>query len=96
MGTTVYVRDFRGNLLQRGATEMGGLLAAARQACLPLLGSVDEYDDTVFNRSQVALVLEELDRLELSADLEHARSELILMAGGVQQRPHRYLVFNGD
>ena len=96
MGTTVHVRDFRGELLQRGSAEMGGLLAAARQARLPLLGSVDEYDDTVFNRSQVALVLEELDRLELSADLEHARSELISMAVRVQQRPHRYLVFNGD
>lgn len=96
MGTTVYVRDFRGKLLQRGATDMGRLLVAARQARLPLLGSVDEYDDTVFNRSQVALVLEELDRLELSANLEHARAELISMAVGVQQRPHRYLVFNGD
>lgn len=96
MGTTAYVRDFQGKLLQLGATEMGGLLGAARQARLPLLGSVDEYDDTVFNRSQVALVLEELERLELTADLEHARSELVSMAVRVQQRPHRYLVFNGD
>jgi hypothetical protein len=96
MGTTVYVRDFRGAVLQRGVVDMQDLLDRARQAHLPLLGIVDEYDDTIFNGMQVSVVVRELGALAGDDALKPALEELEAMAGVVQERPHRYLVFNGD
>ena len=96
MGTVSEVRDFRGGILRQGVIEMSELLAAARQARLPFLGCVDEYDNTVFNQLQAAVVREELARIESFPGLESAVAEVRSMIDEVQQRPHRYLVFNGD
>lgn len=65
---------------------------------LPLLGSVDQHDDTRFNRMQVGLVLSELKALAevLSGENVVALGELITLAELVRERPHRYLLFVGD
>ena len=81
--------------MKRGILDLRGVLRAVRTARLPLLGSVDEYDDTVFNRAQVALVLYELDQLELPEDMQPMRSELAAMAAEVRRSQHRYLALNG-
>ena len=75
---------------------MRDLLDCARQVHLPLLGLVDEYDDTVFNGMQVSVIVGELGTLAGDGVLTQALEELMIMAAVVQERPHRYLVFNGD
>lgn len=96
MGTTVFVRDFRGQVLKRGSLDMRALIQAARGMRLPLLGHVDEYDDTVFNRHQLVVVSEECVALRDAGSSGAALEELARLADFVRERPHRYLVFNGD
>lgn len=63
-----------------------------------MLGCVDKYDDTVFNRTQVSHIRGELLHLHelCEADEAAALSELVKLLDVVSERPHRYLVFNGD
>lgn len=96
MGTTAYVRDFRGIVLDRGSRDLHHLLAAARAMKLPFLGHVDEYDDTVFNRLQLSVLIEEIDHIRLNEGESHALEELARLVSDVRERPHRYLVFSGD
>jgi hypothetical protein len=97
MGMTLYIRDFRGEILHRGERDVGELVDAARQTGLPFLANVDEYDDTVFNRLQLSVVADEMCEL---AGLELAGlavvEELEQMIEKASARPHRYSVFNGD
>ena len=74
------------------------LCRRASDLALPMLGHVDEYDDTVFNRAQMRAVTPELTALadESSLNLAEAASDLLSLAAQVERRPHRYLVFNGD
>jgi len=97
VGTTAHVRDYTGSVLCWGALDMRDLLRAANGQALPLLGNVDEYDDTVFNRQQLRVVIGELDQIaRTSSGLDPQLQELDGMVARVQERPHRYLVFNGD
>lgn len=97
MGTTTYVRDYSGTVLQWGQLEMGKLLRAARVQAMPFLGSADEYDDTVFNRLQLRAVADELKQIRrTSNDLGPEVRELEVLAALADERPHRFLVFNGD
>jgi hypothetical protein len=76
---------------------MGRLLRAARERTLPFLGNVDEFDDTVFNRLQLRVVGEELEQISrTSTDLGPEVREVQTLAALAGERPHRYLVFNGD
>lgn len=65
----------------------------------PMLGFVDEYADTVFNRNQMRLFLPELDRL-IAQKHSEAESELLLrlraLADRCNSHPHLYLRFVGD
>lgn len=96
MGITVYVKVFGGDIIHRGECDVRELVEAARLAHLPFLANVDVYDDTVFNRTQLAVVAEEIKELA-RLDLPDALlNEVIQMIEWTQERPHRYLVFNGD
>lgn len=97
MGVTVYVQDFRGEKLLRGSVDMGRVLAAAEEHGLPLLSSVDVYDDTTFNQKQSARLTDELDVLSVHQDdLGDAIASLKAAIDVVGEGPHRYVVFNGD
>ncbi|GEL98528.1 hypothetical protein CTE05_20750 [Cellulomonas terrae] len=96
MGMTAHVRDFRGEILDRGGRDVRELVDAARRAGLPFLANVDEYDDTVFNRMQAAVVADELHELSHRGLGGPIFDEVLQMIGRTQERPHRYLVFNGD
>ncbi len=91
------MRDYRGSVLSLGNLDLGGILRVATGQGLPFLGNVDEYDDTVFNRHQLRLVADELEQIaRTSPGLERGLHELKEMVELVAERPHRYLVFNGD
>ncbi|NRQ32618.1 hypothetical protein HII36_12330 [Nonomuraea sp. NN258] len=99
MTMTVYVREFGGAVIERCVSDVRftGVLDLAADAGLSYLGKVDPYDDTVFNRTQAQTLVKELDvirrmRGEDSLDILELRRLLAI----VDERPHRYLVFDGD
>jgi hypothetical protein len=63
-----------------------------------MLGNVDPYDDTVFNRSQIPAVLAEIESLKQASTPANAEvaAELTDLITLTSAQPHRYLVFNGD
>ena len=97
MGVTIYVEDYSGEVLLRDSLDMRGLLEAAEERGLPLLASVDVYDDTRFNRRQSTRLAHELGALAGRQDeLAEAIASLKAAIDVVGERPHRYLMFNGD
>ncbi|MGI5226491.1 hypothetical protein [Actinoallomurus sp. CA-142502] len=99
MGISVQIRTFTG-AVEATCTHpaIDGLCERARHLDLPMLGGVDPHDDTVFNRSQMRLVIPELHRLaeETSDGEAQAAQEIIELTGRIEREPHRYLLFNGD
>ena len=76
---------------------LNALVEAASAAGLPMLGAVDPYDDTRFNRLQVQTVRNELRQLaDLTEDVTAAACELLSLVDLVDLRPHRYLILVGD
>lgn len=63
-----------------------------------MLGYVDPYDDTWFNKSQMRLVIPELKALidSTSAAEAEAATEVLVIAELLERKPHRYLIFVGD
>ncbi|GFE16778.1 hypothetical protein Sgleb_48250 [Streptomyces glebosus] len=99
MGISVQVRTFT------GAVEATCVHSAFAVLCgravsknLPLLGFVDPYDDSVFNRSQLRGLVPELRALAEDAAAEEAEAvqEILALVAQVERKAHRYLVFNGD
>jgi hypothetical protein len=74
------------------------MCSLAREIDLPLLGGVDPYDNTVFNRRQAGRVRMELEALRASGsgEFEEVIDAIDSLIDLVSQRPHRYLFFNGD
>jgi len=99
MALSVQVRAY-GGIAEAFCTHpaIARLCRRAADLALPLLGCVDPFDDTVFNRAQLSLLLPELARLSAAAppDEADAAYEITRLARHLQQRPHRYLVFAGD
>ncbi|WP_405651391.1 hypothetical protein OG581_12555 [Streptomyces sp. NBC_01386] len=99
MGISVQVRTFTGAV---EATCVHPAIAAvcgrAARQNLPLLGCVDPYDDTMFNRSQLKVLVPELGVLAdgSTADEAEAVHEILALTAQVERKAHRYLVFNGD
>ena len=77
---------------------MNRLVERARASGFPMLGNVDEYDDTKFNRLQVEVLIRELAVFTKGEDRQvaGAAEELTAMAQLVLEKPHRYLLFIGD
>lgn len=99
MSVSVLVRTFTGNILQSTTVPLvKEMCTLAREMDLPLLGGVDPYDNTIFNGLQVAGVQRELQTLRLRGpeEFEEVIDEINRLIGLVTQKPHRYLVFNGD
>lgn len=78
--------------------DLNRLVEFAQSLKLPMLGNVDPYDDTRFNRMQMSLVVPELRMLADSAPegAAGAAQELLALTELVDAKPHRYLVFIGD
>ncbi|MFJ5530566.1 hypothetical protein [Streptomyces sp. NPDC093261] len=99
MPLSILVRTYTGEVLATSVhPSIGAVCESARKQGLVMLGCVDKYDDTVFNRNQVSHIRGEVAQLrELCvADEMEALSELTELLEVVSERPHRYLLFNGD
>jgi hypothetical protein len=99
MAISVAVRS-QGGEVEQTCTHLAldMLCERARELDLPMLGLVDDCDDTVFNRSQMRLVVAELRRLaeETPGRPAEAARRVLDLTTQVERRPQRYLVFNGD
>uniref|UniRef100_A0AAU3IGF0 Uncharacterized protein n=1 Tax=Streptomyces sp. NBC_01393 TaxID=2903851 RepID=A0AAU3IGF0_9ACTN len=99
MGISVEVRTYMGAV--EATCVHPAIAALCRRAAsqnLPLLGCVDPYDDTVFNRLQLKGLVPELRALAdgSNADEAEAVHEILALTAQVERKAHRYLVFNGD
>ncbi|MFD8321472.1 hypothetical protein [Kitasatospora purpeofusca] len=99
MPISVNVRTYTGETLAACThPAIGGLCRRAAALALPMLGHVDPYDDTWFNKSQMRLLVPELRALidSTSAPETEAAAEVLALAEQLELKPHRYLVFVGD
>ncbi|MFF4922370.1 hypothetical protein ACFY4B_17455 [Kitasatospora sp. NPDC001261] len=99
MPISVTVRTYTGETLAVCThPAIGDLCRRAETLALPLLGYVDPYDDTWFNRSQMRLLVPELKALvdSASAPEAEAAAEVLALAEQLEHKPHRYLVFRGN
>ncbi|WP_380282511.1 hypothetical protein [Kitasatospora purpeofusca] len=99
MPISVNVRTYIGEILAVCThPALGDLCRQAETFAMPLLGYVDPYDDTWFNRSQMRLLAPELRVLIDSAPAPEAEAaaEVLALADQLERKPHRYLVFVGD
>lgn len=101
MALSVRVEAFGGTVEE--SCEHSGIDELCKQASergLPLLGCVDPADDTVFNRSQMRMLIPELRKMTggVAGAYTEAAKELLELALKVEQSSdnHRYLVFMGD
>lgn len=74
------------------------LCRRAESLALPMLGYVDRYDDTLFNRSQMRLLVPELKSLLDSGSAAEAEAvtQLLALTELLEHKPHRFLMFVGD
>lgn len=99
MPISVTVKTYTGETLATCTHQaIGSLCRRAGTLALPMLGYVDPYDDTWFNKSQMRLLIPELKALidSASAPEAEAATELLSLADLLDHKPHRYLIFVGD
>ena len=63
---------------------------------MPMLGCVDEYDDTYFNRSQMRLLVPELEELAGSSPPAEAAMATQLLNLAKTVAIHDQMIFVGD
>jgi hypothetical protein len=92
------VIDHSGNRVDLVARPgINDLVDHARAEGMPMLGWVDPYGHTTFNRLQMQLVRPELERLQADVPaLSELVDQLLALTDIVAQRPHRCLRFLGD
>jgi hypothetical protein len=99
MPISVSVRTYAGETLATCThPAINSLCRRAEALALPMLGYVDPYDDTWFNKSQMRLLVPELNALidSTPAPEAEAAAEVLTLAELLERKPHRYLVFVGD
>jgi hypothetical protein len=79
-----------------GGTEVNNLCRHAGEAGMPILGYVDEYDDTYFNSSQLRLLIPELEQLAESAPPAEAEMARHLLELARRVSTHDQMIFVGD
>jgi len=73
------------------------LLPPANDSSWSVLGSIDWYGDTTFNRLQIPRFLSEWSRLKpMGAEDHNLLDRIAALARRVESEPHLYLKFYGD
>jgi hypothetical protein len=101
MGMSVVLKNRTGEVLVRLPRPYVPLVSWTERAEYPILGYVDPYGNTIYNRGQMETLMEELVRirqasLELSEDTRASIDGLLELSAKGVQKPHRYLWFIGD
>lgn len=78
----------------------GHVLPVLDIAEFPMLGHVDPYGNTIFNRSQMRVIMDEIDRLVGAPMMNEKQAEFLLKVKEIcvegLTRQHRFLWFLGD
>lgn len=100
MGLKVVLKTETGTELKSLPRYFGELITFSERIDFPLLGHIDPYGDTIFNRLQMESISLELKQLlDAGPDSDEKRSfieSLIAICAEGLRRPHRYLWFSGD
>jgi hypothetical protein len=101
MGISVILKDQAGTVLASLEDPYIPLVSWADRSDFPILGHVDPYGNTIYNRGQIETLLSELKRIrDTLSDLQGNEELLIrgleeICADGLR-KPHRFLWFLGD
>lgn len=60
------------------------------------LRGVYRYADTMFNRHQLDMILDQIERIEVGTDAERAAVDLLRRTASIALRANGYLLFIGD
>jgi len=101
MGIDAQLEDEEGKQIQfcsDAAGTFGRLLTASDLSGSTCLRFIDPYGNTVFNRAQSAVLIEELQAFRASADPATAAfiDNVLRFANTASRSPHHYLRFIGD
>jgi hypothetical protein len=61
-----------------------------------LVRSIYRYGDTMFNRYQLGLILDQIEGIEVRTDAERRAVDLLRQAASIALRANGYLLFFGD
>ena len=95
----VLIQDEKGNEVSEGIDVQASLLSHPDDTRFKCLKFVDPYGDTILNRLQLDILLEDLHLLEESFQNLQQREVIKQIEGLVtqcQQEPHLYIKFIGD
>lgn len=101
MGISVILKDQTGEVLVRLGKPYLPLVGWADRSEFPMLGHIDPYGNTVYNRGQMNTLLLELERVRdnlstTEVDKEKDIEELDSICTEGMKKPHRFLWFVGD
>jgi hypothetical protein len=101
MGFVIVVENEDGERLTavEDPVNLLGRLIPANSKRFPLIGFIDPYGDTVFNRLQTMRFLEEWQYVVEAAQTEEEKdivTRVMSLAARVRDEPHLYLKFHGD
>ena len=101
MAISVVLKDRSGRVLMRLTRSYIPLVSWVDRTEYPILGHIDPYGNTIYNRGQMETLMAELERVwRASLDADDGAKAAIdglrdVCAEGLK-RPHRYLWFLGD
>ncbi|MBF6191673.1 hypothetical protein U3653_09385 [Nocardia sp. CDC186] len=61
-----------------------------------LVRGISRYGDTMFNRYQLGLILDQIEGIEVRTDAERQAIDLLRLASSIALRANGYLLFVGD
>ncbi|QLY30310.1 hypothetical protein [Nocardia huaxiensis] len=68
----------------------------AAQPTTSMVRNVSRYGDTMFNRYQLGVILEQIDGIEIRTDAERQAIDQLREAASIARRANGYLLFIGD
>ncbi|WP_433270957.1 hypothetical protein ACQPZF_11205 [Actinosynnema sp. CS-041913] len=96
---SVVLKDGAGTVLIRMDRPYLPLVGRTDRDQYPMLGHVDPYGNTIFNRGQMATLVAELERVSKAGpqgERSAVAKELVAICVEGQRKPHRFLWFIGD
>ncbi|GAA1722861.1 hypothetical protein GCM10009765_83550 [Fodinicola feengrottensis] len=102
MAMLVSLRDERENLIEMVASDpaLGWVVPYLPPGEFPMIGHIDPYGNTIFNRSQMRALRAEIDVCRTDERVKPGAVEFLLEISRLcelgDKRPHKFLWFLGD
>ncbi len=98
MALDIVVQDMNHAELQRFGDDAEETLfrLCAAQPDTSVVRGVYRYGDTMFNRHQLGMILDQIDGIEVRTDAERVAVDLLRRSASIALRANGYLMFIGD